>query len=153
MVRYRSGRRTERSKVGAATTARLVWIVGPCLPETEGMAQTAELATPTAARTLGGMTARWSDPHRRGPGGHRPTACIDRDGTIVRAIDPVKYAAWSQSDVASPNRKNPAIAAAAASGVKMNEWVHESIECSIGVVLAVMGVILGLIRRSRVNPV
>jgi DNA-binding NarL/FixJ family response regulator len=31
-----------RSKTGAATTAQLVWILGPCLPETEGMAQATE---------------------------------------------------------------------------------------------------------------
>jgi hypothetical protein len=42
----------------------------------------------------------------------------------------VKYAAWSQGDVARPNTKLPTIAAAVASGVNMNEWVHESIECS-----------------------
>jgi len=42
----------------------------------------------------------------------------------------VKYAAWSQDDVAHPNTKIPTIAAAVASGVNMNEWVHESIECS-----------------------
>ena len=48
----------------------------------------------------------------------------------MRAIDPVRYAAWSQGDVAHPNTKIPTIAAAVASGVNMNEWVHESIECS-----------------------
>ncbi len=63
----------------------------------------------------------------RGPSA---TAYIDRDGTIIRAIDPAKYAAWSQGDVASPNRKIPTIAAAVASGVNLNEWVYESIECS-----------------------
>jgi hypothetical protein len=68
--------------------------------------------------------------NRAGSRGPPATAYIDRDGTIVRAIDPVKYAAWSQGDVASPNRKIPTIAAAVASGVNMNEWVHESIECS-----------------------
>jgi hypothetical protein len=48
------------------------------------------------------------------------TAYIDRDGTIVRAVDPVKYAARSQGDVASPNTKIPTVAAAVASGVNMN---------------------------------
>lgn len=48
----------------------------------------------------------------------------------MRAIDPVKYAAWSQGDVAHPNTKLPTIVAAVASGVNMNERVHESIECS-----------------------
>lgn len=64
--------------------------------------------------------------------GPSATAYIDRDGTIIRAINPVRYAAWSQGDVASPNTKIPTIAAAVASGVNMNEWVHESIECSGG---------------------
>ena len=43
------------------------------------------------------------------PDSHGPsaTAYIDRDGTIVRAIDPVKYAGWSQGDVAHPNTSSP----------------------------------------------
>lgn len=48
----------------------------------------------------------------------------------MRAIDPVKYAAWCQGNVAHPTTRIPTIAAAVASGVNMNEWVHESIECS-----------------------
>jgi N-acetyl-anhydromuramyl-L-alanine amidase AmpD len=68
--------------------------------------------------------------NRAGSAGPSATAYVDRDGTIVRAIDAGKYAAWSQGDVASPNTKIPTIAAAVASGVNMNEWVHESIECS-----------------------
>jgi N-acetylmuramoyl-L-alanine amidase CwlA len=68
--------------------------------------------------------------NRAGSWGPSATAYVDRDGTVVRAIDPAKYAAWSQGDVAHPNMKLPTIAAAVASGVNMNEWVHESIECS-----------------------
>ena len=68
--------------------------------------------------------------NRAGSAGPSATAYIDRDGTIVRAIDPVKYAAWCQGDVAAPNTKIPTVAAAVASGVNVNEWVHESIECS-----------------------
>lgn len=68
--------------------------------------------------------------NRAGSWGPSATAYIDRDGTVIRAIDPVKYAAWSRGDVAHPNTKLPTIAAAVASGVNMNEWVHESIECS-----------------------
>ncbi len=68
--------------------------------------------------------------NRAGSAGPSATAYIDRDGTIVRAIDAGKYAAWSQGDVARPNTKIPTIAAAVASGVNVNEWVHESIECS-----------------------
>jgi hypothetical protein len=68
--------------------------------------------------------------NRAGSAGPSATAYSERDGTIVRAIDPVAYAAWSQGDVASPNTKIPTVAAAVASGVNMNEWLHESIECS-----------------------
>jgi N-acetylmuramoyl-L-alanine amidase CwlA len=68
--------------------------------------------------------------NRAGSPGPSATAYVDRDGTVVRAIDPAKYAAWSQGDVAHPNTKIPTIAAAVASGLNMNEWVHESIECS-----------------------
>ena len=42
-------------------------------------------------------------PTGQAPRGPSATAYFDRDGTIVRALDPVKYAAWSQDDVASPN--------------------------------------------------
>jgi hypothetical protein len=43
--------------------------------------------------------------NRAGSFGPSATAYIDRDGTIIRAIDPVAYAAWSQGDVACPNTK------------------------------------------------
>jgi LysM repeat protein len=68
--------------------------------------------------------------NRTGSTGPSATAYIDRDGTVVRAIDPARYAAWSQGDVASPNTNMPTIAAAVASGTNLNEWVYESIECS-----------------------
>jgi hypothetical protein len=42
--------------------------------------------------------------HSAGPSA---TAYIDKDGSIVRAILPGKYAAWSQGDVAHPNTKLP----------------------------------------------
>jgi len=38
-----------RSKVGAETTAQLVWILAPRLPESEGMAQTGACARETVA--------------------------------------------------------------------------------------------------------
>ena len=50
--------------------------------------------------------------NRAGSWGPSATAYIDRNGTNVRAIDPTKYAAWSQGDVAYPNTKLPTIAAA-----------------------------------------
>ncbi len=54
-----------------------------------------------------------TDANRAGSAGPSAKASIERDGTIVRAIDPVAYAAWSQGDVASPNTKIPTIAAVA----------------------------------------
>jgi hypothetical protein len=45
--------------------------------------------------------------NRAGSWGPSAAAYIDGDGTIVRAIDPDKYAAWSQGDVAHPNTKLP----------------------------------------------
>ena len=41
-----------RSKMGATTTAQLVWILAPRLPEPEGMAQTDESRTPRRDRPL-----------------------------------------------------------------------------------------------------
>lgn len=41
-----------RSKVGAATTAQLVWILAPRLPEPERMAQSDALSTQGATRRL-----------------------------------------------------------------------------------------------------
>ncbi len=55
-------------------------------------------ATAMQERTYANRTGSW---------GPSATAYIDRDGTIVRAIDPAKYAAWSQGDVAHPNTKLP----------------------------------------------
>jgi LysM repeat protein len=68
--------------------------------------------------------------NRRNSPGPSATVYIDRDGTVVRAIDPARYAAWSQGDVNRPNIKVPTIAAIIESGVNANEWVYESIECS-----------------------
>lgn len=42
--------------------------------------------------------------NRAGSVGPSATAYIDRDGTIVRAIDPAKYAAWSQGDASDVDR-------------------------------------------------
>ena len=60
--------------------------------------------------------------------GPSATAYIDRDGSIVRAILPGRYAAWSQGDVDHPDLTIPTVKAAVASGVNMNEWVYESLE-------------------------
>lgn len=68
--------------------------------------------------------------NRAHSGGPSATAYIDKDGTIVRAIDPAKYAAWSQGALRKPRLVIPTIAAAVRQpAVNMNEWVRESIEC------------------------
>ena len=68
--------------------------------------------------------------NRAGSMGPSATAYVGRDGTIVRAIDPAKHAAWSQGDVAHPD----AIAQAhMVPGVNFNELVFESVEvCGAG---------------------
>lgn len=77
-------------------------------------------------------TARQERNYANRADSHGPsaTAYIDRDGTVIRAIDPAKHAAWCQGDIAKPRMSIRTIAAAVASGVNMNEWVYESIECS-----------------------
>ena len=63
----------------------------------------------------------------RGPSA---TAYVDKDGTIVRAVDPVKYAAWSQGGVRNPDRTIPSVNIAMRQwpSVNFNEWVYESVE-------------------------
>ena len=73
--------------------------------------------------------------NRTGSAGPSTTAYIDRDGSIVRAIDPTKYSAWSQGD-----------ALVVAFGLSLAPD-------QISAILAVTAVILGLITRSRVSPV
>ena len=68
--------------------------------------------------------------NRAGSWGPRPPRTSTATARSSERSTPPKYAAWSQGDVAHPNTKIPTIAAAVASGVNMNEWVHESIECS-----------------------
>ncbi len=81
--------------------------------------QTANTATAMAERTYANRA------HSKGPSA---TAYIDRDGSIVRAILPGRYAAWSQGDLDHPDLTIPTVKAAVASGVNMNEWVYESLE-------------------------
>jgi N-acetylmuramoyl-L-alanine amidase CwlA len=68
--------------------------------------------------------------NRAGSMGPSATAYVGKDGTVVRAVDPVKYAAWSQGDVAHPD----AVAQAhMVPGVNFNELVFESVEvCGAG---------------------
>jgi hypothetical protein len=68
--------------------------------------------------------------NRAGSMGPSATAYVGKDGTVVRAVDPVKYAAWSQGDVAHPDGLAQAHIVA---GVNFNEVVYESVEvCGSG---------------------
>ena len=67
--------------------------------------QTANTATAMAERNYANRA------HSKGPSA---TAYIDRDGSIVRAILPGKYAAWSQGDVDHPDLTIPTVKAAVA---------------------------------------
>jgi len=59
-----------RSKVGAVTTAQLVWILAPRLPEPEGEAETDESRSARRGRETKGA---WANPERTGKG-DRPRA-------------------------------------------------------------------------------
>jgi N-acetylmuramoyl-L-alanine amidase CwlA len=68
--------------------------------------------------------------NRAGSMGPSATAYVGKDGTVVRAIDPARYAAWSQGDVAHPDALAQAHLVA---GVNFNEVVFESVEvCGSG---------------------
>ncbi len=83
----------------------------------------------TANATAGPMDER-NYANRKGSMGPSATAYVGRDGTVVRAVDPARYAAWSQGDVAHPD----ALAQAhMVPGVNFNELVYESVEvCGAG---------------------
>ncbi len=68
--------------------------------------------------------------NRAGSMGPSATAYVGRDGTVVRAIDRARFAAWSQGDVAHPDSIAQAHMVA---GVNFNELVFESVEvCGAG---------------------
>ena len=69
--------------------------------------------------------------NRAGSSGPSATAYIDRDGTIVRAIDPVKYAAWSHGDVAHPEvREEPILAQL--EGIELDDATISAVVASLG---------------------
>lgn len=68
-------------------------------------------------------------PNSGGPSAH---AYVDRDGSVVWAIDPVKYAAWSNGDVSSPNLRVPGVEETVgllAKGYNPNEDFVLEVEC------------------------
>ncbi len=70
--------------------------------------------------------------NRAGSNGPSAHYYVARDGWAIEAIDPAKYAAWSNGDVASPNIANAGVAkvlALRAKGFNANEAYWLEIEC------------------------
>ncbi len=88
-------------------------------------------------------TAAYSDRHqaardersyanRAGSNGPSAHYYVARDGWAIEAIDPARYAAWSNGDVASPNSANAGVAkvlALRAKGYNANEAYWLEFEC------------------------
>jgi len=70
--------------------------------------------------------------NRAGSNGPSAHYYVARDGWAIEAIDPAKYAAWSNGDVASPNTANAGVTkvvALRAKGYNPNEAYWLEIEC------------------------
>ena len=70
--------------------------------------------------------------NRAGSNGPSAHYYVARDGWATEAIDPARYAAWSNGDVASPNTANTGVAkvlALRAKGYNANEAYWLEIEC------------------------
>jgi len=75
-------------------------------------------------------TARQERDYANRDGSNGPSAhsYLNRDGTWVHAIDPVKYAAWSNGALRSPKTTVPGVAEVVASGKNPNEDYFREIE-------------------------
>lgn len=70
--------------------------------------------------------------NRAGSNGPSAHYYVARDGWAIEAIDPARYAAWSNGDVASPNTANSGVAkvlALRAKGYNANEACWLEFEC------------------------
>ena len=70
--------------------------------------------------------------NRAGSNGPSAHYYVARDGWAIETIDPARFAAWSNGDVASPNSANPGIAkvlALRAKGYNANEAYWLEFEC------------------------
>ncbi|MBI2776806.1 MAG: N-acetylmuramoyl-L-alanine amidase [Chloroflexi bacterium] len=88
----------------------------------------------TAANPDRHQAARDERNYANRPGSNGPSAhyYVARDGWAIEAIDPAKYAAWSNGDVASPNTANAGIAKVLAlrtKGYNANEAYWLEFEC------------------------
>lgn len=54
--------------------------------------------------------------------------CVNRNGTVVQAIDPFLFAAWTNGDINKPDTSNPYVAAMVGSGYNPNEFNLVAIE-------------------------
>jgi LysM repeat protein len=88
----------------------------------------------TAANPDRHQAARDERNYANRPGSNGPSAhyYVARDGWAIEAIDPAKYAAWSNGDVASPNTANAGVAKVLAlrtKGYNANEAYWLEFEC------------------------
>lgn len=54
--------------------------------------------------------------------------CVNRNGTVVQAIDPFLFASWTNGDINRPDTSNPYIAKMVGSPYNPNEWTLVCIE-------------------------
>jgi hypothetical protein len=79
-----------------------------------------------------GARAEWSFANRANSNGPSAHLYVARDGSAIEAINPTRFAAWSNGDVTEPDLDNPGIARAVKfrdKGFNTNEAYWEEIEC------------------------
>jgi hypothetical protein len=67
--------------------------------------------------------------NRPGSGGPSAHDYLDVDGSGLEALDPAKFAAWSNGDVQAPNLTIPTVKAAVVAHVNPNKIVWREVEC------------------------
>ena len=108
---------------GAAKVRRVKPVALACIHIT-GNSKTAAMASAREAAQLERNYANRAG--SRGPSAH---CYIARDGWTIEAVDPARFAAWSNGDVSSPHLSNPGVARAVAfraKGYNVNEayWLE-----------------------------
>ncbi len=79
-----------------------------------------------------GARAEWHFANRADSGGPSAHLYVARDGSGIEAIDPGRFAAWSNGDLMEPNTDNAGVARLQrlrAKGYNVNEAYWEEIEC------------------------
>jgi len=111
---------------GAAKVRRVKPVALACIHIT-GNSKTAAMASAREAAQLERNYANRAG--SRGPSAHYYVA---RDGWTIEAVDPARFAAWSNGDVSSPHLSNPGVARAVAfraKGLNTNEAYWIEAEC------------------------